>query len=63
MRRMLLQILIERHGLYHHLVVQLRSIEQMQSDLAPEGKAQMGDIESGLIAGDGNDIAIAYHLA
>ena len=55
---MLLQILIHRHGFDHHLVVQLRCVEQMQTILTPEGKTQVGDVESGLVAGDSDDVAI-----
>ena len=60
---MLLQILIHGHGFDDHLVVQLRCVEQMQTVLAPEGKAQMGDVESGLVACDSNDVAILDHRA
>ena len=58
MRRMLLQILIHGHGFDHHLVMQLRCVEQMQTVLAPEGKSQVGNVESGLVAGDSDDVAI-----
>ena len=60
---MLLQVLVERHGLKNHLFVQLRRIEQMQSILLPYGKAQVGYVEAGLLTGDGNDIAIVDDLA
>ena len=61
-RGMLLKILIERHGLFDHLLMQLRGIEQMQSVLPPDGKPEMGNVKSGLIAGDGNDVAIMHGL-
>ena len=60
---MLLQVLVERHGLKNHLFVQLRRIEQMQSILLPYGKTQVGYVESGFLTGDGNDIAIVDDLA
>ena len=63
MRGMLLKILIERHRLLDHLLIQLRGIEQMQSVFVPHGKAQMGNVESGLVAGNGNDVAIVHSLA
>ena len=62
MRWMLLKILIERHGFLDHLLMQLRGVEQMKSVLLPHGKAEVGNVETGLIAGDGNDIAIVYGL-
>ena len=62
MRGMLLKILIERHGLLDHLLVQLRGIEQMEPVLLPDGKAQMGNVESRLVAGDGNDVAVVNGL-
>ena len=34
----------------------------MQSVFLPYGKAQMGNVESRLVAGDGNDVAIVYGL-
>ena len=62
MRGMLLKILIERHRLLDHLLVQLRGIEQVEPVLLPDGKAQMGNVESGLVAGDGNDVAVVNGL-
>ena len=59
---MLLKVLIERHGLLDDLLVQLRGIEQVQSILPPHGEAQMGNVETGLVAGDGNDVAIVDGL-
>ena len=38
MRRMLLEILPKRHRLFHHLVMQLRGIEQVQTVGMPDGK-------------------------
>ena len=61
-RGMLREILAERHRLLDDLLVQLRSIEQMQSVLLPYGKAQMGNVETGLIAGDGYDVTIVDGL-
>ena len=61
-RGMLREILAERHRLLDDLLVQLRSIEQMQSILLPYGKAQMGNVETGLIAGDGYDVTIVDGL-
>ena len=60
---MLLQILPKRHRLLNHLSVQLRGIEQMQIALLPHSETEMSDIESGLLAGDGDDVAVADHLA
>ena len=62
LRGMLREILAERHRLLDDLLVQLRSIEQMQSVLLPYGKAQMGNVETGLIAGDGYDVTIVDGL-
>ena len=50
---MLLHVLVERLRFFHHFLMQQRGIEQVQSVLAPHGKAQMGNVESGLVAGDG----------
>ena len=61
-RGMLLKILIERHRLFHHLLVQLRGIQQMESVFTPHGKAEVGDVETRLVADDGNDITIVYGL-
>ena len=61
-RGMLREILAERHRLLDDLLVQLRGIEQMQSVLLPDGKAQMGNVETGLIAGDGYDVTIVDGL-
>ena len=62
-RGMLLEILVEGHGFLDHAVVQLRGVEQMETVAAPHGKAQVGDVETGLVAGDGDDVAVAHHLA
>ena len=61
-RGMLLKILVERHRLFHHLLVQLRGIQQMEPVAAPHGKAEVGNVESGLVAGDGDNVAIMYGL-
>ena len=55
---MLREILTESHGFLDHLLVQLRGVEQVQAIFLPYGKTQVGDVESGLVAGDGNDVAI-----
>ena len=57
-RGMLLEILIERHRLLNDLLVQLRGVEQVEPVLLPDSKAQMGNVETWLFAGDGNDVAI-----
>ena len=62
MRGMLLKILVERHRLFHHLLVQLRGIQQMESVVAPHGKTEVGNVETGLVAGDGDDISIVHSL-
>ena len=62
MGTVLLQILVERHGLLHHFLVQHRGIEQMQLAVFPHGKAEMGDVETSLLAGDGNNVAIVDGL-
>ena len=62
MGTVLLQILVERHGLLHHLLVQHRGIEQMQPVGLPYGKAEMGNVETSLFTGDGNDVTIFYGL-
>ena len=62
MSAVLLQILVERHWLFNHLLVQHRGIEQMQTVGLPYGKAEVGDIESRLLTGDGYDVAIIDDL-
>ena len=60
---MLLHVFIERHGLQHDLLVQLRCIQQVQPVLLPNCKTKMGDIQSWLIARNGDDIAVVYSLS
>ena len=62
MGTVLLQILVERHGLLHHLLMQHRSIEQMQVAVFPHSKAKLGNVETCLLTGDGNDVAIIDDL-
>ena len=59
---MLFHILVERHGLLNDFLVQLRSIEQVQTVLAPHGKTEVGDVESFLVACDGDDITVLNGL-
>lgn len=63
MRGVLLQILIERHGLEHHLLMQLRGIQQVKPIVFPYRKAEVRDVEPRLFAGDGDDIAVVDGLA
>ena len=63
MGAVLLQILIEGHGLLYHLLMQHRGVEQMQSPVFPYGKAEVRNIESCLLAGDGDDVTIVGHPA
>lgn len=63
MRRMLRQILAQGHGLLYHFMVQLRGVEQMKTITKPYGKAKMGDVESWLGAGDGDNVAIVDNSA
>ena len=58
MGAVLLQVLIERHGLLDHLLMQHRGIEQMQVAVFPDRKTKMSDVETSLLTGDGNDVAI-----
>ena len=60
---MFLEILIEGHRLFDHLLVELGGIEQMELPVTPHGKAQVGDVEAFLVAGDGNDVAVVDCLA
>ena len=55
MGAVLLQILVERHGLLHHLLMQHRGIEQMQFAVFPDSKTEVGDIETCFLTGNGND--------
>ena len=58
MRGMFLQVLIERHGFLNDLFVYHRRIKQVQTILLPYGKTQVGNVQSFLITGDGNDVSI-----
>ena len=60
---MLLQILIESHRFLNDLFVYHRRIKQVQTVLLPYSKPQVGNIQSLLLAGDGNDVAIVDSLA
>ena len=61
--RMLLHVLIERHGFIDHFLVNAAGIEQMQSVLVPGGDAYVGSVESLLIGDDGDDVAIFDGIA
>ena len=63
MRLMLLHILIERHRFLDHLLVNHRGIQQVEPVATPHGKAQMGNFEPLLVAGDGQYVAILHRLA
>ena len=62
MRGMLLQILVEGHRFLNDLLVNHRCIKQVQTVLLPYGKPQVGNVQSLLLAGDGNDVAIVDSL-
>ena len=56
----LLHVLVECHGLKDDLLMDTAGVEQMQSAvLAPDGKADVTDIETCLTGGNGDDVAIA----
>ena len=63
MRGMLLQVLIERHRLFNHLLMQLRGIQQVKPVVLPHSKTQMGDVEPWFVASDGDDITVMDGLA
>ena len=60
---MLLQVSVESHRLQHHFLVYHRRIEQVQTVLLPDCKAQMRNVQPLLVARNGNDIAILDCLA
>jgi hypothetical protein len=59
---MFLQILVEGHGFFDDLLVYHRRIKQMQTIFLPYGKPQVGDVQTFLVTGDGNDITIVNSL-
>src|SRR5574344_1051015 len=62
MRRMLRKILPESHLFQHHLLVYLRSIEQMKPVLLPYSDTEMGDGESLLFTCNSYYVAILHRL-
>ena len=60
---MLLQILVERHRLEYHFLVQLRGVQQVKPVVLPYSEAQMGNVEPRLLTGDGDDVAVVDGLA
>ena len=58
MRRVLLQIPVESHRFLYDFLVQLRGIQQVQAVALPDGKAQVGNIQSFLITRDGDDVTV-----
>ena len=61
-RGMLAEILPKCHRFLNHLLVKLRGVQQMQVAILPNGESQMGDVEAGLLAGDGDNVAVANSL-
>jgi len=59
---MLPKVLIERHRLFDDLLVEHRGIEQVEPISMPYGNAEMSDVESGLLASDGDDVTITDSL-
>ena len=55
---MFLEILPQGHRLLDHLLVKLGGIEQMELTIAPDGESEVGDVETFLVTGDGDDITI-----
>ena len=62
MRRMFLQILVERHGFLDDLLVYHRRIKQVQAVFLPDCKAQVSNVQPFLIAGNGDDVSIVDSL-
>ena len=60
---MLPKVLIERHRFFDDLLVEHRGIEQVEPISMPYGNAEMSDVESGLLASDGDDVAVVDCLA
>ena len=60
---MLEEVLLERHGFLHHLMMDAGSVEQMQSVIMPNGNTDMLRIKTSDRCDNGDDIPIVDGIA